>query len=148
VVVDERTAFITSANFTHNGQARNIETGVLIEDEKFAGELAGHWHGLIGAGLLVRYEAGASDVTAGAYDHDVNAWDELREDVPEEYLPLFDALKLLGLPPPSDAAGELLWQGRVSDGQAWIYWDTEGGTLGLITPGARADNLDGPRGRA
>jgi superfamily I DNA/RNA helicase len=124
VVVDERTAFITSANFTHNGQARNIETGVLIEDEKFAGELAGHWHTLIGAGLLLRYEAGAADVAAGARDQNVDAWNELRENVPREYLPLFDALEARGLPPPSDALGELLWQGRVSDGVAWIYWET------------------------
>jgi phosphatidylserine/phosphatidylglycerophosphate/cardiolipin synthase-like enzyme len=143
VVVDERTAFISSANFTHNGQARNIETGVLIEDEKFASELSGHWQALIGARLLVPYEAGAADVAAGAYDHNLNAWDELREDIPEEYLPLFDALKGLGVPAPSDAAGELLWQGRVSDGRAWIYWETAGSTLGLITPGGRADNLDG-----
>ncbi|MEY2930063.1 MAG: hypothetical protein RL033_812 [Pseudomonadota bacterium] len=143
VVVDERTAFITSANFTHNGQARNIETGVLIEDAKFAGELAGHWHTLIGAGLLLPYEAGAPDLAAGAQEQNVDAWDELRENVPEEYLPLFDALKGLGLPPPSDALGELVWQGRVSDAVAWIYWEGPDGSLGLIPPGAHADNLDG-----
>jgi phosphatidylserine/phosphatidylglycerophosphate/cardiolipin synthase-like enzyme len=143
IVVDERTAFITSANFTHNGHARNIETGVLIEDEKFASELAGHWHTLIGAGLLLPYEAGAPDVAAGAHDQNIDAWDELRENVPDEYLPLFDALKRLGLPPPSDALGELAWQGRVSEAVAWIYWETPAGNVGLIPPGARADNLDG-----
>jgi phospholipase D-like protein len=143
VVVDDRTAFITSANFTHNGHARNIETGVLIEDEKFAGELAGHWHTLISAGLLVPYEAGASDVAAGAKDQNVHAWDELRENVPEEYLTLFDALKGLGLPPPNDALGELVWQGRVSDAVAWIYWETPAGSLGLVPPGTQVDNIDG-----
>jgi phosphatidylserine/phosphatidylglycerophosphate/cardiolipin synthase-like enzyme len=143
VVVDERTAFITSANFTHNGQARNIETGVLIEDGKFASELAGHWHTLIGAGLLFPYVASAADVAAGAEDQNLDAWNELRDSVPEEYLPLFDALKALGLPPPSDALGELVWQGRVSDSVAWIYWETPVGSLGLIPAGAQADNLDG-----
>jgi phosphatidylserine/phosphatidylglycerophosphate/cardiolipin synthase-like enzyme len=83
VVVDERTAFVTSANFTHNGQARNIETGVLIEDEKFAVELASHWHTLISARLLLPSAAGAADVAAGAKEQNVDAWDELRDDVPD-----------------------------------------------------------------
>jgi phosphatidylserine/phosphatidylglycerophosphate/cardiolipin synthase-like enzyme len=143
VVVDERTAFITSANFTHNGQARNIETGVLIEDEKFAGELVGHWNTLIGAGLLLPHATTAADVAAGAEDHNIDAWNELRDSVPAEYLPLFDALKGLGLPPPSDALGELVWKNRVSDAVAWIYWETAAGNVGLIPPGAHADNLDG-----
>jgi phosphatidylserine/phosphatidylglycerophosphate/cardiolipin synthase-like enzyme len=143
VVVDERTAFITSANFTHNGQARNIETGVLIEDEKFAGELAGHWHTLIGAGLLEPYVAGAADLAAGAEAQNVDAWDELRDSVPDEYRPLFDALKGQSLPPPTDALRELVVEGRVSDAVAWIYWETPAGNVGLVSPGARADNLEG-----
>src|SRR5690606_37132046 len=85
----------------------------------------------------------AADVAAGAEDHNIDVWNELRDSVPEEYLPLFVALKGLGLPPPSDALGELVWEKRVSDAVAWIYWETPAGNVGLIPPGALADNLDG-----
>lgn len=142
VVVDERTAFISSANFTHNGQARNIETGVQINDEKFARELAGHWHGLIRAGLLERYVTSEADVAASDYVQGLSQWNALRDEVPEAYLALFDQLKTRGLPPPSDAAVELVWQQRVADGSAWICWETEQGVIGLTPPGARADNLE------
>ncbi len=54
VVVDERLALVTSANFTGRGHARNIEVGVLIEDERFATELSRQWHGLVAAGLVRR----------------------------------------------------------------------------------------------
>ena len=52
VVVDERKAFVTSANFTGRGQSRNIEVGVLIEDPCFATKLVGQWNGLVEAGLV------------------------------------------------------------------------------------------------
>jgi len=55
VVVDDKRALITSANFTDRGQERNIEAGVLIEDPVFAGELGGHWRQLVSAGLVRRY---------------------------------------------------------------------------------------------
>jgi len=56
VVVDHRHTFVTSANFTARGHDRNIEVGVLIEDARFAERLAAHWNGLVGAGLVRRYE--------------------------------------------------------------------------------------------
>ena len=34
---------------------RNIEAGVLIEDEDFARRVAGQWRSLVEAGLAVRY---------------------------------------------------------------------------------------------
>jgi phosphatidylserine/phosphatidylglycerophosphate/cardiolipin synthase-like enzyme len=43
---------IGSANFTDRGQTRNIEIGVLIEDEQFAKQVLTQWQGLIGAGLI------------------------------------------------------------------------------------------------
>lgn len=55
VVVDSRFALIGSANFTERGQERNVEAGVLIEDEDFAGRLAAQWRGLVEAGLVRRY---------------------------------------------------------------------------------------------
>ena len=55
VVVDATRALVTSANFTDRGQSRNIEFGVLIEDEGFAKDVAGQWQLLIVAGLLKRY---------------------------------------------------------------------------------------------
>ena len=36
VVVDHRHVFVTSANFTDRGQTRNIEVGVLLDDEPLA----------------------------------------------------------------------------------------------------------------
>jgi phosphatidylserine/phosphatidylglycerophosphate/cardiolipin synthase-like enzyme len=141
VVIDDRRAFITSANFTHNGQARNIETGVQIDDEKFARELAGHWHTLIRAGLLVRCPVSAEDVAASDYVHHLTEWEALRDDIPAEYAGLFDALRDRGLPPPSDAQTELVCDGRVSADTAWLCWETASGALGLTARGARADNL-------
>lgn len=55
VVVDDHHAFITSANFTSRAQTRNIEAGVLIEDPRFASELAGHWRQLVSEGLVKKY---------------------------------------------------------------------------------------------
>lgn len=141
VVVDERRAFITSANFTHNGQARNIETGVQIDDAKFARELAGHWQTLIRAGLLARCEVGAEDVAASDHVHHLTEWEALRDDIPARYAALFDALRDQGLPPPSDAQAELVCDGRVSAETAWLCWEAPSGALGLTAPGARADNL-------
>jgi phosphatidylserine/phosphatidylglycerophosphate/cardiolipin synthase-like enzyme len=53
IVVDDRKALVTSANFTDRGQSRNIEVGVLVEDSGFASRLAGQWRGLVEAGLVV-----------------------------------------------------------------------------------------------
>ncbi len=50
-------ALVGSANFTDRGQTRNIEAGVLIEDEAPTRELAGQWRGLVAAGLVRRCPA-------------------------------------------------------------------------------------------
>ncbi len=54
IVVDERKAFITSANFTEAAQLRNIEAGVLIVDSNFARSLVRQFEALISGGLLYR----------------------------------------------------------------------------------------------
>lgn len=54
IVVDDRRALVTSANFTDRGQTRNMEVGALIEGDRFAQALAGQWRRLTEAGLLVR----------------------------------------------------------------------------------------------
>ena len=46
IIVDERT-LVTSANSTERAQSRNIEAGVLIEDRRYAQDLAGHWKQLV-----------------------------------------------------------------------------------------------------
>lgn len=43
VVVDERLAFISSANFTPAAHVKNIEAGVLVRSEGFAMQLSGHF---------------------------------------------------------------------------------------------------------
>jgi phosphatidylserine/phosphatidylglycerophosphate/cardiolipin synthase-like enzyme len=54
VVIDERTAFVSSANFTEAAQVRNIEVGALVHSEAFARQLAGHFLGLAAQHLLER----------------------------------------------------------------------------------------------
>lgn len=55
VVVDCERAFISSANFTMQGQERNIEVGVLLDDKHFATQLAQQWMSLIDAQLVAEY---------------------------------------------------------------------------------------------
>jgi phosphatidylserine/phosphatidylglycerophosphate/cardiolipin synthase-like enzyme len=52
VVVDDRLAFVTSANLTEAAQQWNIEAGVLVEDEPFARSLRLHFESLVAAGVL------------------------------------------------------------------------------------------------
>jgi phosphatidylserine/phosphatidylglycerophosphate/cardiolipin synthase-like enzyme len=54
VVVDDRRAFVSSANFTEAAQQRNIEAGVVVDDPAFAGALRDQFESLAGAGLLHR----------------------------------------------------------------------------------------------
>lgn len=54
IVVDRRKTLVTSANFTDRGQTRNIEVGVLIEDDAFATRLHQQWWGLVSAALVDR----------------------------------------------------------------------------------------------
>jgi phosphatidylserine/phosphatidylglycerophosphate/cardiolipin synthase-like enzyme len=53
IVVDGERALVGSANFTDRAQSRNIEAGVLVEDRRFAEELARQFHDAVGAGLFV-----------------------------------------------------------------------------------------------
>jgi phosphatidylserine/phosphatidylglycerophosphate/cardiolipin synthase-like enzyme len=54
VVIDDREALVTSANFTEAAQERNIEAGVLVREPAFARQLREHFDALIEAGALVR----------------------------------------------------------------------------------------------
>ena len=52
IVVDERTALVTSANLTEAAFDRNIEVGILSRDEQLASSLVRHFRVLIDRGLL------------------------------------------------------------------------------------------------
>lgn len=52
VVVDDREALVTSANFTDRAQTRNVEVGALIADHRFARQLAAQWHNTLIEGLF------------------------------------------------------------------------------------------------
>ena len=54
IVVDGRTAFVSSANFTEAAQERNIEVGVLVRSEVFAERLAAFFAALISTGSVKR----------------------------------------------------------------------------------------------
>jgi len=56
-IVDEKTSLVTSANFTHHGQEKNIEVGALIRSPRFARSLLAQWLGLIEGGFLARVDA-------------------------------------------------------------------------------------------
>ncbi len=58
LVVDREVAFVTSANFTDAAQNRNVEAGVLIQDDAFARHLHGAFDTLIAEGLLRRIDVG------------------------------------------------------------------------------------------
>ena len=47
IVVDDETAFVTSANFTEWAQHRNVEAGVLIRNAQFARQLRQQFEGLV-----------------------------------------------------------------------------------------------------
>jgi phosphatidylserine/phosphatidylglycerophosphate/cardiolipin synthase-like enzyme len=52
VVIDDQVSFVTSANFTERAQERNLEAGVLIQDEGFARSLRNQFEALIAASKL------------------------------------------------------------------------------------------------
>jgi hypothetical protein len=52
VVIDEETAFVSSANFTEAAQVRNIEVGVLVRSPMFATRLSQQFETLTALGLL------------------------------------------------------------------------------------------------
>ena len=54
VIIDRKTVFITSANFTGAGQSRNIEAGVLIRYPRTAKRLHGYFSGLMRLNVLRR----------------------------------------------------------------------------------------------
>lgn len=54
IIVDRRTAIVTSANFTEAAQSKNIEAGVLIRYGPFVTRLTAYFEGLRNAGLLLQ----------------------------------------------------------------------------------------------
>lgn len=52
VVIDRRTAFVSSANFTEAAQCRNIEVGVLVHSARLASRLSDHFERLQEVGQL------------------------------------------------------------------------------------------------
>lgn len=52
VVVDSRSVFVSSANFTGSGQERNIEVGVLVRSRSLGERISRHFDALVTAGLL------------------------------------------------------------------------------------------------
>lgn len=54
VVVDRRTVFISSANFTEAAQDRNIEVGLLVRSPSLATQLSLHFDALLAEGHLTK----------------------------------------------------------------------------------------------
>ncbi len=58
VVIDHRRVLVTSANFTERGQERNVEVGVLADDERLAESIERELLGATSAGHFYRVGAG------------------------------------------------------------------------------------------
>lgn len=56
VVVDDRVALVTSANFTRRAQEDNVEVGALIHDPGFVAALAAQWANAVSHGLFAPYQ--------------------------------------------------------------------------------------------
>jgi phosphatidylserine/phosphatidylglycerophosphate/cardiolipin synthase-like enzyme len=54
VVVDGKTSFVSSANFTEAAQERNIEVGVLLRSQIVAERLIGFFAALVSTGAVRR----------------------------------------------------------------------------------------------
>jgi phosphatidylserine/phosphatidylglycerophosphate/cardiolipin synthase-like enzyme len=54
IVVDQRTVFVSSANFTEAAQKRNLEIGLLIRSRTLAGQLIGYFEELLAREHLIR----------------------------------------------------------------------------------------------
>ena len=52
IVIDGERCFVSSANFTQSGQARNIEVGVLVEDRNLAARVQDQFESLVTQGIL------------------------------------------------------------------------------------------------
>ena len=52
IVVDNRSVFVSSANFTEAAQQRNLEVGLLIHSESLAEKLTRHFDTLLAECLL------------------------------------------------------------------------------------------------
>ena len=52
IVIDSEKCFVSSANFTESGQARNIEVGVLVEDRNLAASIHQQFESLVANGVL------------------------------------------------------------------------------------------------
>lgn len=55
IIADRKRVFVTSANLTKAAQEKNIEVGVILEDEQPASRLAGYFMGLFAAGEFVEF---------------------------------------------------------------------------------------------
>ena len=53
ILVDDKTSFITSANFTDKSVTTNIESGVLIKNHLFTVNLKRHYDALIENKILI-----------------------------------------------------------------------------------------------
>ncbi len=54
IVIDNKTALVSSANFTEAAQRRNIELGALIHSARFARRVVEHFESMVSAQMLLR----------------------------------------------------------------------------------------------
>lgn len=139
IVVDDRLALVTSANFTHLGQTENIEAGVLVKDPAFATKLAQQFRHLIDTERLLPCPLPDNHQTEALQAPE--GWEDATDFLPD-HPELIAALIEHGLPGPDDYGSELSVQGRVIDQTCLMHWDTDHGRVALVEDEA-PEGVDG-----
>lgn len=139
VVVDGRISLVTSANFTRSGQKRNLEVGVQIENEHFSQHLEAQFQSLISSGELVHCPIESDEVWHSSKVHRDSDWDEVLEDLDEDYRELAQALANAGLRAPDNYDSDLTIADRVTGCLSILDWQGSEETISLVREQDRAE---------
>lgn len=139
VVIDGKTALVTSANFTRSGQGNNLEVGVQIQEAAFSTRLQSQFLDLISTGVLVPCPMSCDELWDEGTVHEDSDWEEIFEDMDDAFIELAQALAKLGVRAPSDYGSDLAVGGRMSGCVSILDWDLGEETLSLVSSADQAE---------
>lgn len=132
VVIDGKISLVTSANFTRSGQGNNLEVGVQIHEAAFSTRLEAQFLDLISTGALVHCPMQSSELWDEDKIHEDSDWQEIIEDMDENFVALAQALCKLGVRAPSDYGSDLAVEGRMSGCVSILDWELADESLSLV----------------
>lgn len=138
VVIDGQIALITSANFTRAGQGNNLEVGVQIQEAAFSTRLESQFLDLISSGMLVHCPISSGELWDEDTVHEDSDWNEIYEDMDEDFVELARALARLGVRAPTDYGSDLAVGGRMSGCVSILDWDLGEDVLSLVSAADQA----------